>query len=273
MREMLGVLALTVGAAVWLWAWQRFVPRPPERTIEERFEYRPSPTLAFFGLVLFMFAPMFLILPFAPAKHAENAPPDEVMRAKMERYRLGFIAHLASIPIVVGGILAAARAQRQPWWTFGVRIGGLRSAAVEGVRVWWEWLPLVMCVNGLVRLLAGKRPEETNPVELILRGEGPPSLIWLAAAAAVLRAPLVEELVFRGLFQTWFNVFTAWPAILSASILFAAIHPTFPDQVPLILVGVMLGLAYQRTRNLLAPIVAHSLFNGFMTVVALTVRE
>ena len=127
-------------------------------------------------------------------------------------------------------VLAAARRQGQPWWTFGVRRGGLKGALIEGFRVVWEWLPLIACVNGLVRLVYEKAPNQVNPVEMILRGDYGVEVQALAAAAAVLRAPIVEELIFRGLFQTWFNTFTAWPGILRASIVFAAVHSAaWPD--------------------------------------------
>ena len=54
MLELLATLAASAAALVWLWAWQRYLPRPPERQIEEEFAARPSASLAFFGFVLFM---------------------------------------------------------------------------------------------------------------------------------------------------------------------------------------------------------------------------
>jgi len=258
----------TFGSAVWLWAWNRFVPRPPDRAVVEQFEDRPPGSLAFFGTILFLLAPVFVILLLRPP----IKPGEEL--AKEESLRLGLLASLMSAPIVIGGIIAVAsiyRNPRVPGWTYGVRLGDVKSAAIEGVRACWEWLPLVVCVNALVRAVLSKAPDQINPIEEILRGHYGVEMQILAATAAVLRAPFVEELVFRGLLQTWFNEFTAWPGMLCASILFAAVHSSaWPDPVPLVLVGLMLGIAYQRTRNLVAPIVAHALFNGAMTALALT---
>jgi membrane protease YdiL (CAAX protease family) len=270
MRELIQLTLSTFCAGLWLWAWQRYVPRPPDRTIEEQFEHRPPGSLVFLSFVLFLTTPLLFVLPMQTPKPEGELTAEQTIQRKEENLKISFIATLASAPIIVAGVLAAAKAQFVPWWTFGIQRGGLKSAAIEGFRVCWEWLPLVVCVNALARTALNKAPEQVNPVEEILLGKYGVDIQVLAAAAAVLRAPIIEELVFRGMFQTWFNIFTAWPGMLCASILFAAVHSSaWPDPLPLVLVGIMLGLAYQRTRNLLAPMIAHAIFNGVMTVFAL----
>jgi membrane protease YdiL (CAAX protease family) len=266
MRDVVGVLGATVGALLWLLAWQRFLPRPPERALHEEFEERPSASLLFAALALFLIVPV-------PFVNALGLRPETAGAMSFpERMVIGLAASVLSGPVVVLLVLVTASIQRTPFWIIGLTRRGLLPALVEGFRCWWEWLPLVACVNTLVRLTTAKQSGQTNPVEYVLLNHPPPEIAWWAAAAAVIRAPIVEELVFRGLFQTWFNVFTAWPGILCASIVFAAVHSSaWPDPIPLVLVGMMLGVAYQRTRNLLAPVFAHALFNGVMTILALTV--
>jgi hypothetical protein len=56
-------------------------------------------------------------------------------------------------------------------------------------------------------------------------------------------------------------------AIILTSLIFAALHAAqWPAPIPLFLLAVGLGLVYQRTGSLLAPIVMHAVFNGFSTL-------
>lgn len=58
--------------------------------------------------------------------------------------------------------------------------------------------------------------------------------------------------------------------IYAASLLFAIFHAsTWPDPVPLLLLGLALGHLTDRTRSLLAPILMHSLFNSVSAFLAL----
>ena len=80
---------------------------------------------------------------------------------------------------------------------------------------------------------------------------------------AVIVAPVAEEFVFRGL------LFSAakrmgWPkcAWIVTSLLFAAIHNSAPIFLALFVFALALTWLYEKTDGLLAPIVAHSLFNA-----------
>jgi membrane protease YdiL (CAAX protease family) len=50
-------------------------------------------------------------------------------------------------------------------------------------------------------------------------------------------------------------------AVFGSAIFFALFHPTWPDPIPLFLLGLVLGWLAQRTQNLVPGIVLHSLFN------------
>jgi membrane protease YdiL (CAAX protease family) len=79
---------------------------------------------------------------------------------------------------------------------------------------------------------------------------------------AIVVAPFVEELVFRGLIyptlkQNGFPRLALW----GTSLLFAAIHDNLMILLPLTFLAVVLTLLYEATDNLLAPMLAHSVFN------------
>lgn len=95
-------------------------------------------------------------------------------------------------------------------------------------------------------------------------------LIWLAFLSIVIVAP-AEEYVFRGVIQGRLrNTFTPWGAILIASLLFGSMHfgnwtgslATVVGWALLISgVGIIMGILYERTQNLVVPIIAHAVYN------------
>jgi len=90
------------------------------------------------------------------------------------------------------------------------------------------------------------------------------SLQVLMAALAVLVAPLVEELMFRGLFQSMIRSYLGrpWPAIAITSILFAGIHTNAEHWPALFVLALGLGYSYEKSGSLLRPIFMHAMFNG-----------
>lgn len=104
-----------------------------------------------------------------------------------------------------------------------------------------------------------------HPTIESLHDESQPIVVVVALwAGAVAVAPVAEELFFRGLLQTLLVrvVRSRWLAIGLASVAFGAVHFPQPHAVAaLILLGILIGYAYERTGSLLPPIVIHAAFN------------
>lgn len=82
------------------------------------------------------------------------------------------------------------------------------------------------------------------------------------AFAAIVLAPLGEELLFRGLlFAGLRRSLPLWPAALLAGLAFAVSHLEWIAIIVIFPAGVLFALAYQRRGTLLVPIVAHATFN------------
>lgn len=80
---------------------------------------------------------------------------------------------------------------------------------------------------------------------------------------AIVMAPIVEEIIFRGvLYPAIKQEGFAKTAVWATSILFAWTHFNLMTFVPLMFLGVILTLLYETTDNLVAPILTHSLFNA-----------
>lgn len=93
--------------------------------------------------------------------------------------------------------------------------------------------------------------------------------IAIFAAFAVIFAPFAEETIFRAFFFNFglrYGGF-AGGAIVSG-VLFGLAHGDFYEALPLALGGVVLCYVYYATRNAIAPMVAHGLFNA-LSIVAL----
>jgi len=95
----------------------------------------------------------------------------------------------------------------------------------------------------------------------------------LLAFLAVVVAPLIEETVFRGLFQTMIRSYLGrpWLAIIITSVLFAMVHANLSHWPALFALALGLGYAYEKSGSLFRPIFMHVLFNG--ATIALQLAE
>jgi hypothetical protein len=90
-----------------------------------------------------------------------------------------------------------------------------------------------------------------------------------------LAAGVGEELMFRGVLQTWLAQSTGntWLAVVVAAALFGAAHPiSLTYAAVAALIGVYLGWLFVASGNLLAPIVTHAAYDFVALVMLLRVR-
>ena len=184
---------------------------------------------------------------------------------------------IASLSFQGAALILIARFLRehQVGWSeaFGFA-NGRRKALLLGALVALIFLPLgwglqqasafVMTHLPLFKL----QPEEQLPVRVLRASMSWPGRITLGVAA-ILLAPLAEEILFRGILypaikQAGYPRLALWGTVL----LFAVVHFNAATFVPLAGLALFLTALYERTDNLLAPIIAHSLFNAlnFMTL-------
>lgn len=125
-----------------------------------------------------------------------------------------------------------------------VPAGGLLENGSEKIL---EWLHLSTTTQEAVQMLQ----KVQNPASRCL-------LIFFAVAIA----PVAEEIFFRGILYPAIKRL-GWPktALWTTSVLFGAIHLNLSIFIPLTAVAMALVFLYEKTDNLLAPIVAHGIFN------------
>ncbi len=84
-------------------------------------------------------------------------------------------------------------------------------------------------------------------------------LMILAAAVVV---PMTEESFFRaGIFRYTRTRLPRWASLVAPAVLFGALHANLASFAPLVTLGVIFSLSYERTGRIGTAIVAHGLFN------------
>ncbi|NJM39094.1 MAG: CPBP family intramembrane metalloprotease [Akkermansiaceae bacterium] len=90
-----------------------------------------------------------------------------------------------------------------------------------------------------------------------------PVLLGLMAIAAVIAAPVCEEIVFRGYVYPAAKKFVGpWIAGLCSALVFSAAHGSLVALLPIFILGGLLAFIYEKTGSLWAPIAVHFCFNG-----------
>ncbi len=103
--------------------------------------------------------------------------------------------------------------------------------------------------------------ENQHPFLQLLRDNPSPETMLGLFVAAVLVAPIKEELLFRVMLQDWLSRrIGAARAIGIVAVLFSFVHG-FPDSIALIPLAIVLGYLYERRQSILSVVVTHALFN------------
>ena len=137
--------------------------------------------------------------------------------------------------------------------------------------------PLVLAAMSLTLLFTREffgreyRIPQHEALKMITESPALPLQVLLVIVAVVV-APVVEEMLFRGLFQTTIRSYLQrpWPAIVLTSVLFASIHQDMSHWPSLFVLALGLGYAYEKSGSLLRSIFMHALFNGISIVSVLT---
>ena len=140
---------------------------------------------------------------------------------------------------------------------------GLRDGGVAFVGTMPILFGTLLVLESLYQVMGLQHPD-AHELLIEMKTAGPLAKGLLTAAAIVV-APLFEEMLFRGHLQSFLQRYVGpWFAIAISAALFASVHELW--SVPAIFVlAVILGYAYERTGNLWTTITIHALFNAFQT--------
>lgn len=97
--------------------------------------------------------------------------------------------------------------------------------------------------------------------------------IMVAIFVAIIIAPFVEELFFRGfMLQTLAKRISPFWGVLLTALIFAAVHFEFQSIMPLLILSFILNILYIRTRSIWPGIIFH-MFNNSVSFIAIYFLE
>jgi len=151
-------------------------------------------------------------------------------------------------------------------------------AIVNLLAAWPLMMAAITMTMFVAELIWGQdyQMQQHQQLEMITEYPQLPLRIMIVFVAVVI-APLLEELLFRGFVQTtirsYFNIRnSAWPAIVASSIFFAIMHADPGHWPALFVLGVCLGYSYEKSGSLFRPIFIHLFFNAYSVATALLIE-
>ncbi len=144
------------------------------------------------------------------------------------------------------------------WLMLPKRALGLSAWAIAGLGV----AVFIATASWILNLsLFGAPTSSQSAVELLVSDGSAATFSALALSTAVF-APVVEEIIFRGLLfrNLRAQLGVAWAAIASG-LIFGAVHLDPERVLPLAGLGAALALLYEWSGSLLVPVVVHGLWN------------
>lgn len=158
--------------------------------------------------------------------------------------------------------------------SLGVRFSGLSYREIFPLKTFhWPVIPALLFalvpmqffMNEISLSVDKLLPPPGWFMELFARLFESDSGIWSGVLRVVVLAPIIEELIFRGvIFSGFQRIYSAFWAIFFSALLFSLFHLNPWQLGPTFLLGLLLGFVRLRTGSLLAAIFTHALHNGMI---------
>lgn len=219
----------------------------------------------FASVAMLALVPNLCVLPYMAYRYGGEAISREILlndKTFVFLFVLGWLpAHLLTLALI---------------WAIATRLGKRSIKDVFG----WSWSPrlglwksvaLAILLFVLTLFLLGFFGGQKTDLDRILESSRAAALAL--AALAVVTAPLVEEMIYRGLLYSAFHkVIGQWPAVLVVTAMFAGLHvvqywPNAGAISAITLLSLALTTIRARTGRLLPCFVVHLVFNGIQSII------
>jgi len=220
----------------------------------------------FASMAFIVLIPSLFVLPYL-AKQGGNFSDKASMTEFLQTDPTAVL--LSILPIIPAHILTLVLA-----WAIVTRLNKFSFRETLGWR--WGGFNIWNCLLILVGIFAAAAitsyyfPEQDNDLLKILRSSR--TAVYVVAFIATFTAPLVEEVVYRGvLYSALQKSFGVPIGVFLVTILFAAVHvyqyyPSYSTIFLICLLSLILTLVRVKTKNLLPCIILHTIFNGIQSL-------
>jgi len=222
--------------------------------------------LAWIGSVLLLWlVPQFCALPYLATRYRSMPAPTKEM----------LLSDPTFVLILVAGFIPAHLLTLLLAWAIASRFGKLKATRTLGLS-WpstfgpYKSIGLAIILFLAAMMIIYKFGGQDTEIERILRSSRAAAIVTAFVAAAT--APLVEEIVYRGiLYSALRRVVGALAAVLIVSSMFAGLHvlqywPNFGAISAISLLSLTLTVIRARTGRLLPCYVIHLVFNSIQSI-------
>ncbi len=219
-----------------------------------------------FSVAMVIFLPSIFLLPYVLARGPSFSANAEFVEFVTKDPTAIIVQISAIMPAHLLTLLLAwavvTKLGRRPFFaSLGWHSGGVKA---------WHYVAMLVGFLGLVAAVTSLLPLKEDELERIIRSSR--TALYLVAAMAVFTAPLVEEVVYRGVLYSGFRKqLGTVAAVALVTILFTAVHvPQYienPGKIA-VLGSLSLGLTLLRafTGSLLPCFILHLLVNGLQAI-------
>lgn len=232
--------------------------------------YRPLDLLGFVGIsgVFFLMMMMAFIFERLGLMPPQTEEPQKIMPGDV-MFSIGYQIFIAGVAVAI----VVSRVNPISWlglswkqWPLVIAI-----APVTVVMMWAIFAGLQAV--GWMDLLERLGVEQVQDTVVIFQEEKDMAVLVLMAIAAMIVAPVCEEVVFRGyLYPVAKKYAGPWVAGIATALIFSAVHGSMSALLPLFIFGMVLVLLYELTGSIWAPMAVHCLFNSATVVIQMLAR-
>lgn len=189
--------------------------------------------------------------------------PVTTMLSEEQYYLYGFgVQFLATILFVY---LFAVLFHKGRWSDLGIRRASFGNLWRYGILGGFLLVTVVLLMSIMLQYF---QPDlQPQYIEEMMRSASRLPEFLVLMAAAVILAPIAEEIFYRGMIYPLFKKYlgTVWGA-LAAGLIFGLAHWDLWRTLPLALGGAVLCYIYEKSGSILVSMVAHGIWNGVMCI-------
>lgn len=185
--------------------------------------------------------------------------PSHLIRAQAIGVFLSYVTMAIAVLGFLYALLWPYRPLESDWFRLSLTGGNWFAWGLGGYLMAY---PLVLLVSTLNAQIWQGRGGSNPLLTLALENNDRLALVLFFVTAAI-AAPVFEEIFFRGFLMTSLTRYLPpWGAVVASGGIFALVHLSLSEVLPLMTLGIVLGFVYGRSRNLLASILLHGLWNS-----------